>query len=481
VDPTGTLKSRFEFQNFARCVSFILSVVFSRCGCWGSTTPTTQPNPTTAINTMAIGSFDRCLLATGYMSLMLTSTVVSLVVVFPPPPPLPPVAIERNGWILGRPSSYSLLNDGATAWLRTTTTTTTSSIFVANEPEPSSDDIILLRQAFSESNARNYDSAVKLFDTVIMKWVDQPVDERAALYRSRADCYMSLGDASAAYADYDACLKLLQKDNIGAADPAELPTALLGRARAGLAGGTDGSSAKKKKNAMQQIAADYQQALLLLGTDEYDDEQTEMEVLSAAAKQNPYAMWEYGAALRNAGQANGEIRMLAATAFATIGDPARSVITQIDAGIDYAARGDIPSAESTLAKAIAQTVGVESRDVRLLQRVITKEGEGRLALAALYWSDNQKAQAETVLGDACVRLDQLSNQMDGAAAATTSSVRPANNNKLLRFSIDDNDDALVGSLTCARFKNKDFLTNVLKWPESLQDQVLNLQLVQQQR
>jgi hypothetical protein len=53
-----------------------------------------------------------------------------------------------------------------------------------------------------------------------------------------------------------------------------------------------------------------------------------------------------------------------------------------------------------------------------LQRVVAKDGEGRLALAALYWSDHQKAQAETVLGDACVSLEQLYNRMDGAAAAT---------------------------------------------------------------
>jgi hypothetical protein len=478
VDPCQLKSIIFEFQKCVGCVSFILSVV----RWWvGINKQHHQHNaPTPANTTMAVCGFDRCLLATGCMSLMLLApTVVSLVVL--PPPPLSPAvgAAVRNGWI-GLSSSSSLLNDGATAWLRTTTTMEdTSSIFVANE-EPTSEDIVLLRQAFSESNARNYDSAVKLFDTVIMKWVDQPVDERAALYRSRADCYMGLGDASAAYADYDSCLKLLQKDIAGAADPAELPTALLGRARAGLAGGADSTSAKKKKNAAaQQIAADYQQALVLLGADEYDDEQTELEALTAAAKQNPYAMWEYGAALRNAGRANGAIRLLAATSFASIGDPARSVIAQIDAGIDYASSGDIVNAESTLAKAIEKSVGVESRDVRLLQRVITKEGEGRLALAALYWSDNQKAQAETVLGDACVRLDQLSNQMDGAAATATSQqqLRPANNNKL-RYSIDDNDDALVGSLTCSRFKNKDFLTNTLGWPQSLQEQVLQLQLVQ---
>jgi hypothetical protein len=84
-----------------------------------------------------------------------------------------------------------------------------------------------------------------------------------------------------------------------------------------------------------------------------------------------------------AGRVN--IRLSAATSFANIGDTARSLIAQMDAGIDYVARGDILTAESTLAKGIAQTVGVEGRDVRLLQRVVTKDGEGRLALAALYW------------------------------------------------------------------------------------------------
>jgi hypothetical protein len=64
---------------------------------------------------------------------------------------------------------------------------------------------------------------------------------------------------------------------------------------------------------------------VLLGADEYDDDEpTEMEALTAAANQNPYAMWEYGAALRKAGRANGYIRLLAATSFANIGDTVRS-------------------------------------------------------------------------------------------------------------------------------------------------------------
>lgn len=358
----------------------------------------------------------------------------------------------------------SIISQSASAWLAKSDSDPQGhridapSLFVTSAEEPSNQDIQLLRQAFSEYYAREYVKAVPLLDSVIDKWSNQPDDERAGLYRVRADCFMGLANAKSAYNDYDQSLKLLN-DN---ADPSELPTALLGRARAGLAGGSAN---------VKQIAEDYKSALVMIGDDEYDDEQTEMEALTQASNKNPYAMWEYADALRKSGKPNGDIRMLSAQSFASIGDAARSLIAKIDAGIDYAGMGEIETAETTLAGAIAKTVGVEGRDVRLLQRVITKEGEGRLALAALYWSDNQKLKAETVLGDACLRLDQLVNQMDGTKSAPTDALPK------LGFSIDDNDDDIVGSLTCTRFKNKDFLTSKLEWPESLQDKVLKLQVL----
>jgi hypothetical protein len=161
---------------------------------------------------------------------------------------------------------------------------------------------------------------------------------------------------------------------------------------------------------------------------------------------------------------------MAANAFEEIADKGRSVISLIDAGIDLAAAADSRSAEAKdiLQKATGQTKGIESRDVQLLQRIIAKEGEGKMALAALLWDDGSRSEAESVLGDACLRMDQL--QADAAARK---------NDKLpdepvrLKYSLDDDLSPLQYS--CSRFKNANFLSNELGWPESLQSKVGKLQ------
>jgi hypothetical protein len=169
----------------------------------------------------------------------------------------------------------------------------------------------------------------------------------------------------------------------------------------------------------------------------------------------------------------------ASTAFDEIGDRARSVITQIDAGIALAAAGEVQTkqAESVLRSAIQSTVGVESRDVQLLQRVITKEGEGRMALAALLWSDGQRTEAEAVLGEACVRLDQLQAQVDLYSSKIVSS--PSVDGARLLYSIDDN-AVYTGRkvLSCSDFKKPQFLTEKLEWPEFLQKKVVKLETLQ---
>jgi len=182
---------------------------------------------------------------------------------------------------------------------------------------------------------------------------------------------------------------------------------------------------------------------------------------------------------------------LAAAAFDQIGDPARSVIALTDAGIDLAAaaaaspnnKAAVTEAEAVLEKAIRQTKGIRSTDLDLLRRVVSKEGEGRMALAATLWSDGQRNQAETVLGDACLRLDQLQAQLDAAAAAqkknkgTTGVVDLIPAPRLL-CSIDD-DVRGVGStsrtLDCSKFRNPQFAAETLGWPEGLQKKVTKLE------
>lgn len=341
---------------------------------------------------------------------------------------------------------------------------------------PSKADVQLLRQAFSTFYGVDRDlvKSEELLSEVIEKWAEQSDDERAALYRVRGDCYTLMANADKAAADYNTAITLLSSpDGKAKADPGELPAALLGRARA------TGSQMNDKPSTAAAAAADYQAYLKLASREEWD---TDQELIEDGATRNPYATWEWGSALRRAGQytAAQNAHALAAQAFTEIGDKARAVISLLDAGIDAAAADNMEEASSLLKKAIAQTAGVESRDVGLLQRVIAKEGEGRMALAALLWNDvkntNGKAQAEQVLGDACVRLEQMqatqvsNTKTKTTVVATSAKATPATG---LRFSMDDALPAAM-DVSCYKFKNPDFL-QTLAWPEDLQRKVIKLE------
>jgi voltage-gated potassium channel Kch len=168
---------------------------------------------------------------------------------------------------------------------------------------------------------------------------------------------------------------------------------------------------------------------------------------------------------------------LASLAFQDIGDKARSVISLLDAGIDLASSldnnvDDIEEAKRILKTAIDSTPSVEGTDIALLQRVISKECEGRIALASLLWSSKDKAAAETQLAEACTRLDQLQIDSDAREALRVKSGRmPDPKIEKLSYTIDDN---LGAGVSCSRFKNEKFLSESLLWPESLQQKVLKM-------
>ena len=330
---------------------------------------------------------------------------------------------------------------------------------------PSKADIQLLREAFAEFYSTNRDlvKSEELLSLTIQAWEKQPADEQAGLYRVRGDCYTAIGDANKAFADYDKAVQLLESPGGENADPLELPSSLLGRARSlkTLRQEITGKQAK-------QAASDYERYLKLSSREEWD---TDQELLEDGASRNPYAAWEWGSVLRKTGSwkqaalAHG----LASQAFADIGDKARSVISLTDVGIDYAAAQDYKEAQEVLRKAIEITVGVESRDVPLLQRVLAKEGEGRMALAAILWrSPEDRQQAETVLGDACIRLEQL--QAEGKSSSTS---KNPNTDNRLQFGIDD-DGVSALEVSCSRFKNPVFLDQ-LGWPKNLQEKVIKLE------
>jgi len=354
----------------------------------------------------------------------------------------------------------------------------TSFILVADAAgapfEPSKADVLLLRQAFAEFYGPNRDleKSKELLSEAIERWQKQPADEKAGLYRVRGDCYMLLSLSKEAYDDYDTAVKLLRGPGGQQADPAELPAALLGRARAG------------KCQQRTTAADDYRQALILTSREEWD---TDEENLQDGATRNPYAAWEWGSALRLNGDWIGAARAhnLASDAFDDVGDRARSVISLIDSGIDYAAANDVDNAVAVLEKAIPKTKGVESRDVELLRRVLAKEGEGRIALAATLWDKpgQQRVDAENQLGDACVRLDQMqvdaaqrggSQKASASSSASDASITTATMVSPLAFSIDDDEGNVAREISCYKFRDPKFL-NKLGWPESLQKKVEKLQ------
>jgi hypothetical protein len=251
----------------------------------------------------------------------------------------------------------------------------------------------------------------------------------------------------------------------------------LGRARAirSLGATTKVSAAQAERG-----AKDYQMALRLSSREEWD---TTAEMEEDGAMRNPYAAWEWGMSLRLAGNypEAARVHTMASEFFEAIGDRPRSVIAGLDAGIDSAAAAAAGSAngnanldqaaQSVLLKAIDRTTTVEGRDIALLQRVIAKEGEGRMALATLLWNSGKRTDAEAQRGEACARLDQLEADAVARKARTGGdlTIPPPR----LKFNIDD---ATVGAfdLSCARFKNSAFVLERLEWPVVLQTQLEKL-------
>jgi tetratricopeptide (TPR) repeat protein len=334
---------------------------------------------------------------------------------------------------------------------------------------PSKDDVAVLRNAFSElyGTARDLNLARELLSEAIRRWQSQPPDELAGLYRVRGDCYMLLGDASKAIDDYTLAVKLLDGPGGEKADQSELPSALLGRARSLKSLGRDLSVSAAKAS-----ADDYKKALELLSREDWESQEERIE---DGSFRNPYAAWEWGSVLRLAGdweQASGAHR-LAATSFDAIGDKPRAAISLLDAGVDLAAASKISQAKSTILEALQRTKGVQSNDVSLLQRVVEKRGEARVALASLLWSDGNNSDAERLVSEACVEMEELLFEVSQRSLALSEAdvngvPRP------LQFSIDDSLAHFPSkSFTCSKFRDTDFLSQLM-WPEGLQTNTLKL-------
>ena len=102
--------------------------------------------------------------------------------------------------------------------------------------EPSAASLELVQSALAASSAQRSD-AVPLLTTAISAWQREklPDDELAGLLKLRADCYAREGSSDSAEKDLASEIKLLEGNT--QADPAELPRALLARARLAAARG----------------------------------------------------------------------------------------------------------------------------------------------------------------------------------------------------------------------------------------------------
>ena len=205
--------------------------------------------------------------------------------------------------------------------------------------------------------------------------------------------------------DYGKAIDYLDGVDGDKADPEERPASRLGRARAVR---SMGSSATQ--SLALQASKDYEIYFSYVSRLDSDDESKKDEISNViidGIQRNPYAAWEWGMINRVAGQyaKAAEIHQLAATAFEEIGDKPRATICRLDEGIDLASGEDdkaqLTKVKRILVEAIDSTPGVDGRDVQLLQRVVAKEGEARIALSGLLWGGKEKGAAESQLGTAC--------------------------------------------------------------------------------
>jgi hypothetical protein len=142
----------------------------------------------------------------------------------------------------------------------------------------------------------------------------------------------------------------------------------------------------------------------------------------------------------------------------------------MDAGIDLAAMGKTIEAKEAISSAIKNMKKVEGGDVDLLQRLLAKEGESRVALASVLWDSGDKQEAEELLGTACYRMEQLEADTQKRLASRKIEAEP--DKSKLTFSIDDQPGA---GISCSRFRNEKFLSETINWPDSLQKKVNKLQ------
>ena len=254
----------------------------------------------------------------------------------------------------------------------------------AIDPSPAA--LQIVQQALESSSAQKSD-AVPLLDKAINTWKSEklPDDELAGLYRLRADARNRFGDSDKAEADLSEVVRLLRGPGAAAADPAELPRALLFRARLEF---TRGAWAAAREDASAALALD--------------------DNLENLEQKNPFTYELLGrAALRDGDFA------AAAVAFGDaekshdrVGDAIRARNAGADRALALLGAGD--DAGSTESRRIfAQKSNPRTNnpdDIPLLQELSRKDAELHLALGAKLAAKGDAKDANALWETGCVRL-----------------------------------------------------------------------------
>ena len=255
---------------------------------------------------------------------------------------------------------------------------------LAAEPSPAALQIV---QSALESSSQQKPDAVAKLDKAINTWKGEklPDDELAGLYRLRADARNRLGAPDKAEADLTEVVRLLRGPGAAAADPAELPRALLFRARLEFA---RGAWASAREDASAALALDDQ--------------------LENLEQKNPFTYELLGrAALRD-----GDFAAAAASfgdaekAHDRVGDAIRARNAGADRALALLGAGDEAGSAETR-RVFAQKSNPRTNnpdDIPLLQDLSRKDAELHLALAAKLASKGKAVDASALWETGCIRL-----------------------------------------------------------------------------
>lgn len=252
---------------------------------------------------------------------------------------------------------------------------------------------IQLRKGFQAAEAGLLTSANAQLTKSITQWeqTQQPLDEIAALYKTRGVVRAELDKPREALSDFSQALVLMLKPG-SQPDPAEIQRTFQLRARANLALGD-----------IKAEEEDLSAAIARLDT------------LDAIEATNPYLYSERALARMKLTDWTGaaDDALQAEVEFSTIGDKIRRLLASADAALALYGSGDVGLALKKM-EFVFKNKGTPASnnpdDIGLLQELARKDAELHLAYAAELFSDGaSRAKAEEQWNTGCVRLEAFVN------------------------------------------------------------------------